>query len=209
MSRACPPLPAEEFGQLVLEAGSQARLAISPASLGPLSRYLSELDRWRRAINLTGDLSPEDLAAHAVESLAGAPLIPEGASVIDIGSGSGFPGVPLAIARPDIRVTLLEPRAKRATFLRHVIRSVPAARLSVRQDRVENLASASWNVATVRGVGNLPKLLREGAFLTHAAVLLVWTTSPETLSPNSRFRLEKTVMLPCSQRRRISFFRRQ
>jgi 16S rRNA (guanine(527)-N(7))-methyltransferase RsmG len=147
-----------------------------------LARYLAELDRWRRAANLTGDLSGPDLADHALESLAGSQLIPENAEVIDIGSGAGLPGVPLAIVRPDLRMTLLEPRTRRAAFLRHVARTVPVENVSVLEGRVEDLAAGAWTVATTRALGNLGRLLGVAAFLRPAGLLLSWTNDPDALS---------------------------
>jgi 16S rRNA (guanine527-N7)-methyltransferase len=198
MSRACPPLPAEDFGRLLLEAAREAGLEVPPSCLGSLSRYLSELDRWRRAVNLTGELSTDDLAAHAVEALAGAALIPDGIELIDIGSGAGFPGAPLALARPDISVTLLEPRSKRAAFLRHVARTVPVPNVVVLEDRIENLAEASWDAATTRAVGGMGRFLGKGAFLRPGGLLLCWTTQPAAVSAvlAPRFLPDRTEKLP-------------
>ncbi len=182
MSRAAAPLPAEDFTRLILPASSQARLSLPTASVTLLARYLSELDRWRRAINLTGDLSGPELVEHALESIAGSSLIPENAGVIDIGSGAGFPGVPLAISRPDLKMTLLEPRKKRGAFLHHVARSVPVVNASVLEERVENLTSGAWTVATTRALGDLDLLLRSVDFLRPSGLLLCWTTEPEAIA---------------------------
>src|SRR6516165_1988026 len=119
------PLPPERFEELLRQADPSPSL--SPDGVDLLARYLAELDQWRRRVNLTGQLDAADLVAHAAEALLPADLLPRGGSLLDIGSGAGFPGVPLAIARRDVPVTLLEPRAKRASFLRHVIRILPLA----------------------------------------------------------------------------------
>lgn len=182
MSRAAPPLRAEEFTRLILAASSQANLPLPTASVALLARYLTELDRWRRAINLTGELSGPKLVEHTLESIAGSSLIPENANVIDIGSGGGFPGVPLAIARPDLTMTLLEPRKKRAAFLHHIARSVPVANASVLEARVEKLTSGAWSVATTRALGDLGRLLRSADFLRPESLLLCWTTEPKGIS---------------------------
>lgn len=182
MSPAAVPLPAEEFERLLLEASKAAGVPVPAAAVPPLARYLAELDRWRRVTNLTGDLSGSKLAEHTLESLVGSPLIPGNADVIDIGSGAGFPGVPLAIVRPDIRMTLLEPRTRRAAFLRHVVRTVPVATASVLERRVESLVSPDWSVATERAVGDLGQRLGEAPFLVPGGRLLLWTTEHGTLA---------------------------
>ena len=60
---------------------------------------------------------------HVEDSLAAADCLPEGSEIVDLGSGAGFPGVPLALSRPDLRVTLVEIRERRVNFLRHVVRT--------------------------------------------------------------------------------------
>src|SRR5471032_302369 len=139
MSRGDAAFPPEGFQKLLEAEALCEGLALYEPVLHALGRYLGELDAWRKRINLTGDLAPEDLCVHALESVAGVSLIPQGARVLDIGSGGGFPGVPLSIARPDISVTLLEPRSRRASFLRHVVRTVPISNAQVLAERVENL----------------------------------------------------------------------
>ena len=85
-----------------------------------LSRLVSLISRWNRAHNLySRRLSEPELTDLLHDALAFSPFIPMGASIIDLGSGAGIPGLPLAIFRPDLHITLLEPRAKRCTWLRY------------------------------------------------------------------------------------------
>ena len=211
MSRAAAPLPAEQFARLLATGAVRFGLSLSPASISGLSHYLAEFDRWRRRINLAGVLSPEELTNHALESLVGAPLVPPRAEVIDIGSGGGLPGIPIAVLRPDVRVTLLEPRGKRLAFLRHVSRTLSLQNAIPLAGRAEDLPEATWNLATLRGVGDLPRVLGAGSFLTPAGALLVWTTAPQTLASTlvGRFQLERTVPVPSSQRKQIAVFRKR
>ncbi|MCF6191807.1 MAG: class I SAM-dependent methyltransferase, partial [Candidatus Hydrothermae bacterium] len=85
-------------------------------------RFLDELQRWTRAFSLVGEgrSHPEGLAARYRESLLFLPFLPPDSRVVDVGSGAGFPGIPLAIERPDLHLVLLEPRSRRAAFLRHI-----------------------------------------------------------------------------------------
>lgn len=205
---ALDALAPEQFQELL--ALSAERFGFSrQASWAAIGRYLSELTRWRRSMNLTGDLSPESLAEHALESVLGANLIAHGARVIDIGSGAGFPGVPIAMARRDVSMSLLEPRSKRAAFLRHIVRDAPLSNAQVREGRAEEVGGQTFDVATVRAVGNPGIWLRDAGFLRSGGVLLVWTTSPNEMVKglSSRFKSETTLPVPGSQRRVIAQYR--
>jgi 16S rRNA (guanine527-N7)-methyltransferase len=210
MSRGGGRFPPEAFEKLLEAESLRAGVSVLAPQLLALSRYLSELDSWRRRINLTGDLAPEELAAHALESAAGAPLIPHDARLLDIGSGGGFPGVPLAIVRPDVSVTLLEPRHKRASFLRHVVRAVPVEHAIVLGQRVESLAATPFDVTTVRAVGDIAEMIDGAPFLASRGLLLAWTTEPDAMatSLSEHFALESSQPLPGSQRRVIAVLRR-
>jgi 16S rRNA (guanine527-N7)-methyltransferase len=204
-------LPPEQYVPLLEEAASRFKTHLSPGTISALSVYLAELDRWRRRVNLTGMLSAEELTDHVMESLAGSPLVPDRAELLDIGSGAGVPGIPLAVLRPDIRVTLLEPRGKRMAFLQHVRRVLALENLLALEGRTERLPEASWNVATTRGVGRLSSVVGAGSFLSPGGLLLVWTTAPDALAAAlaGRFRLVKALPLPASRRKQIAMFRRQ
>jgi 16S rRNA (guanine527-N7)-methyltransferase len=208
MSRGDAAFPPEGFRKLLEAESLRLGLALREPELDSLGRYLAELDGWRRRINLTGDLAPEDLCVHALESAAGADLIPHGARVLDIGSGGGFPGVPLSIVRPDLQVTLLEPRGKRASFLRHVVRTVPVPNAEVLCDRAEQLQSPDYDVATSRAVGDLAEMIDGAPFLRPAALLLAWTTEPEALvaALAPHFKLDSTHPLPQARSRQIAVF---
>lgn len=96
---------------------------------------------------------------HVLNSLAISGLIGEGRTVVDVGSGAGLPGIPLAIARPDLSVTLLEPLLRRANFLTEVVAELDlAGRVTVVRARAED-HRAQYDVVTARAVAALPKLL--------------------------------------------------
>jgi 16S rRNA (guanine527-N7)-methyltransferase len=210
MSRGSGRFPPEAFEKLLEAESLRAGLSVPAPQRLALLRYLSELDSWRRRINLTGVLAPEELAVHALESAVGAPLIPHDARLLDIGSGGGFPGVPLAIVRPDVSVTLLEPRHKRASFLRHVVRVVPVENATVVGQRLEGLGGPTFDVATVRAVGDIAEVIDDASFLSSRGLLLAWTTEAEALaaSLSARFALERSEELPGSQRRVIAVLRK-
>jgi 16S rRNA (guanine527-N7)-methyltransferase len=127
-----------------------------------LERFLREIEGWGKRVNLVGSVARSELAVHVSDSLAAAAQVPRGASVVDLGSGAGFPGIPLAIARPDLRVTLVEAREKKAHFLRHAVRVLELA-AEVRWERFEERAPASFDVVCVRAVGPAGKVLPAAA----------------------------------------------
>ena len=88
-------------------------------------------------------------------------MIPQGASVIDVGSGAGLPGIPLAIVRPDLKVTLLEPLARRVSFLEEAVSELGLNdRVEVLRARAEDVKDRQWDVVTGRAVANLTKFLK-------------------------------------------------
>ncbi len=97
---------------------------------------------------------------HLLNSVAVAELVPPDAAVIDVGSGAGLPGVVLAIARPDITMTLLEPLARRAIFLREVVEALELGRVTVARSRAEEYAPGldSADIVVSRAVAPLDRL---------------------------------------------------
>jgi 16S rRNA (guanine527-N7)-methyltransferase len=199
----------ESFQALLKEHAPSFGLALPPAVLERLGRFLSELDRARRRTNLTGPLSAEGLVEHALESAMGERLIPRGARVIDIGSGAGFPGAPLAIVRPDIAVTPVEPRRKRIEFLEAVARDLRISNFSSPMRSLGQMADQSADVATARAVGGIERLLEEPRFLRPGGLFVAWTTDVDSLRRllPPLFRLDRDLPVPKSRRKRIAGFR--
>lgn len=117
------------------DAGKRFGLDIPPDRVDLLGRFAAELVRWNQKFNLTAISSPAEVAElHVLDSLAVAPFIPAGSSVLDIGTGGGFPGVPLAISRPDIQVQLVDRTEKKILFLKSSL-----ARLGIRNAKASHL----------------------------------------------------------------------
>jgi 16S rRNA (guanine527-N7)-methyltransferase len=96
---------------------------------------------------------------HLFNCAALAPLIGSGASVVDLGSGAGLPGIPLALRRPDLRIVLLEPMARRVRFLTDALHELDLPGVSVRQDRAERVRDLAADVVVARAVAPLPDLV--------------------------------------------------
>ena len=138
--------PAADSRDLLVRGGAQLGLAMDVAGVERLLVYLAELMKWSRRVNLIARDTPETrvVETHFLDSLTLLPFLDGAGEVhlLDVGSGAGFPGLALACVRPDARFTLCEPRQKRVSFLRHVVRTLGLANVEVVADRVEAQASA-------------------------------------------------------------------
>lgn len=125
---------------LLLRGARQLHLELGEESTGLLLRYLAELCKWRQKVNLIARDTPEPQVVenHFLDSLSLLPLL-QGPDVhlLDVGSGAGFPGLVLACVLPQATFTLVEPRQKRVSFLRHVIRTLGLGNVEVVADRIE------------------------------------------------------------------------
>jgi len=138
--------------------------ALSDAQRARMAVYWEMLLDWNERINLTAVTEPAEAAQkHFADSLTALPYIPEGARCIDVGTGAGFPGIPLLIVRPDIRMTLLDGLRKRVRFLEAVCEE-----LGIKADCVHARAEDAgrdkahrerYDVALARAVAPLPTLL--------------------------------------------------
>jgi 16S rRNA (guanine527-N7)-methyltransferase len=98
---------------------------------------------------------------HILDSLAAASLVPGNASACDIGSGAGFPGIPLAIARPDVRVTLIDSSRKKCRFLRESVSTLGLRTVQVVNDRAESVPSLECDVVLSRLTTSVERFVRE------------------------------------------------
>src|SRR5512145_1720190 len=108
---------------LLLEGAQQLQIELTTECVSQISTYLEELQRWAKIVDLVSQSDSETIIRkHILDSLATLSVLPFKGQVLDLGSGAGFPGLPIAMARPTLEISLLEPRRKRINFLREVIR---------------------------------------------------------------------------------------
>lgn len=145
---------------------TRAELAPLDTALGErFSEYCLLLMRWNGRVNLTA-IRDEDgiLSRHFVESIACARALPAGiGTLLDFGSGAGFPGLPIALCRPEVAVTLAESQGKKAAFLQEAVR-VLGASASVFSGRAEELRSR-FDCVTLRAVDRMPQAVEAAAKL--------------------------------------------
>jgi len=130
--------PAELLQKGLLETG----IDLSAAQTDAFMMYLAELKKWNKTYNLTSLKTDRDIVIkHFIDSLLYIKAIPQHtASIADIGSGAGFPGIPLKIIMPETEVTLIEPVKKKSAFLRHMVRTLKLKKIRVLEQRVEDIA---------------------------------------------------------------------
>lgn len=126
---------------LIVKGAGQFDLQFDQIQLDQFASHANELTHWNRKINLTTITNPFDIAVkHVLDSLAPCGLIPPGAALLDMGSGGGFPGIPLKICMPSLAVTLIDASRKKVNFLKHVIRTLKLEKIEARHIRAEDLA---------------------------------------------------------------------
>jgi len=142
-------------------------VGLSDEQIAGLERYLALLEKWNRVYNLTAIREPERMVTHhLLDSLAILPHV-RGPRVLDVGSGAGLPGIPLALASPELAVTLLDSSHKKAAFLQQAVAELQLANATVVTARIESWQSdARYDTIVSRAFADL------GEFAAAAARLL-------------------------------------
>ena len=177
------------YQKRLCQACEQRGIALSTTQLEALTHYLTLLVRWRPHLNLTGLRDAERmldvLIVESLDFLHGDFFLP-GMRVLDLGTGAGVPGVPLATCRPDVHVTLLDRSEKKITFLRRVVALLHLGNCQPCCSTAEDLArrlrpQERFDVVVSRGVGSVAHLMR--------------LTAP-LLKPGGRLLLRKPLHTP-------------
>jgi 16S rRNA (guanine527-N7)-methyltransferase len=146
-----------------------------------LATYLDLILKWNARTNLTAIRTPEEIVQrHFGESLFAGAHLGACATLLDFGSGAGFPGLPIQLLRPDISVTLAESQGKKAAFLREVIRSLGLP-TEVWAKRVETMpATRQFDVVTLRAVDNMEAAVQGAILRAKERVLIMGTSRPSS-----------------------------
>ncbi len=149
---------------ILAEGARELGIDLTDTELSLFMLYLDQLKLWSAKINLTAVKTDRDIVIkHFIDSIVPAEYIEENAALLDIGSGGGFPGVPLKIVRPDLQVTLLESSGKKVSFLKDLIRKLGLSGLNALAARAEDAQNAvprhSFDCVITRAVGSVPYVL--------------------------------------------------
>ena len=176
----------EEWRALIIDGAERMHVRISDRHATQMAIHAAELLRWNRRINLRRVTDPTDMAVrHFLDSLAAVPLIPSGARVLDMGSGGGFPGVPLKLLRPECRVTLIDASRKKTHFLKHLIRTLGLNHTGALHCRAQEMAgedeyALGFDVVVGRALTSLGSMAGLSfPLLKPGGVVLVWKTAQQ------------------------------
>lgn len=153
---------------LFQEGAAALGIKLPQEVLAQLQMYLQELQIWNARVNLTGLKSPRDMVIkHFLDSLAVLPYLSEAPTLADLGSGAGFPGLVLKLARPEITLTLAESRGKKAAFLEYLVALWQLPGVEIVQAQLTPRLARKWGprfaAVTSRATFSLPRFLELAA----------------------------------------------
>lgn len=154
----------EEFKKEICEYAESIQIELNEKQINQFYRYMELLLEWNEKINLTAITDPHEIILkHFIDSLTISKYIEKYKKIIDVGTGAGFPGIPIKILRDDIKVTLLDSLNKRINFLNNVIQEIKLNNINTIHSRVEEFGRnkkyrESFDVVTSRAVANLSTL---------------------------------------------------
>jgi 16S rRNA (guanine527-N7)-methyltransferase len=182
----------------ILDKGAKAMgMAVEQSQIAQFARHARELLAWNQFANLTAITDPAEIAVKLfLDTLPLAPFVPAGSCVLDIGSGGGFPGIPLKIVRPDLHLLLIDASRKKVSFQKHIIRTLGLKDIDARHIRAEDLArqrkrgSLAYDVIVSKALSGLNTFLALALPLLHRPGIIVAMKSgsigPEVEAARSR-----------------------
>lgn len=216
----------QDLDDVLWKGARELGVDLSEEKVRAFEFFLEELMRWNRKMNLTSVTSPFEIAVkHFLDSLAVSPYLSQGSSLLDIGSGAGFPCIVLKISDPSLKVISIDSSKKKLSFQRHLIRQlslegVDTVHAHLPEPGVEDRFNKSFDYALSRAFGSLETLLRIGLpFIKDAGVIIAMKGkmgAREALKHNSiarlNMRLQRVISftLPfIDSRRMLLFFARK
>lgn len=145
--------------------------------------YLNELKRWQRTYNLTSLKKNEDIVIkHFLDSalyLSAVDDVSDSSSIADVGSGAGFPGIPMKLLRPSIKMSLIEPSRKKAAFLRHIIKTLMLDDIEVIEKRVEDIRGVCFDIAVTRALYKINEFIKKASHIVKEGGLFILNKGPK------------------------------
>ncbi len=154
----------EKFYESMREKSMVLGIDFSVEQLDKFYKYMELLIEWNQKINLTAIIEPEEIILkHFIDSITILKYIEKDAKIVDVGTGAGFPGIPVSIMRPDLKITLVDSLNKRLIFLQEVIKELNLENIEIIHSRAEEFGQnkkyrESFDIATSRAVANLSTL---------------------------------------------------
>jgi 16S rRNA (guanine527-N7)-methyltransferase len=171
--------------ELLNSGAKELGISLNVEQINSVFIYLAELKKWSQKINLTAIKDERDIVIkHVLDSLSylhGFIAVP-GLRLLDMGSGAGFPALPIKIACPDISITMVDSIKKKAAFLRHIIRTLRLTEIAVIDTRTEELSThlfSTFDIVTARAFADMKSAIVEGMPLLKPGGLMVLSRGPE------------------------------
>jgi 16S rRNA (guanine527-N7)-methyltransferase len=200
-------IPATELIELTLR---EYGVSATPQTFAAIRLYISLLLRWNERISLTTVTDPRELLRfHFGECMFASSAVPlRDGRLADVGTGAGFPGIPLKLLNPDLQLVLIESNAKKAAFLSECVRQIGITGAEVYRARFEDLPSkaAPFDFVTARALGAYPTLAKwSRAMLGHGGKLVLWLGERDSIdmSRDALFQWREPIPIPGSDRRKI------
>jgi 16S rRNA (guanine527-N7)-methyltransferase len=174
------------INELLRDGFIELGLTSSDEQINAFAIYLSELKKWNKAYNLTALKRDEDIIIkHFFDSLLYLKFIPEGKiKVADIGSGAGFPGIPVKIIRPEIEMYLIEPSRKKTAFLIYLIKQLQLKKIEVIEKRIEDIKvtqelSSPVDIAVTRALFTIKGFIKKSSHIVKRSGILILNKGPK------------------------------
>lgn len=182
-----------EWRDLLRKQAAYCDIGLTDKTVALLGAFASELIAWNQKVNLTAITDPvEVIEKHLLDSLMPAYYLSENASVLDIGTGGGLPGIPLKIFMPSLRITLIDRSRKKISFVSYMIRHLGLVSAQARQTRAEELAGMTpyqqaFDVVICRAVTSIEKFMMIGTSFINKDGVMIAMKGPESSQELNEF----------------------
>ena len=170
----------KDASQLLRDGIEEIGFRYSEKQVDAFITYLEELKKWNKAYNLTGLKTDRDIIIkHFLDSLLFAKVLPpEALTLADIGSGAGFPGIPIKIMCPDLPVFLIEPTQKKAVFLQHICSKLQLKNIEIIDKRIEEVKGLTVDVAVTRALFSVREFIEKTKDILNKNGILILSKGP-------------------------------
>lgn len=167
--------------QILISGLTELGLSADAKTVDAFLFFCTELKKWNKAYNLTAITDDREIVAkHFLDSLLYLKAIPaEVQTLCDVGTGAGFPGIPIALVRPNLQVTLIEPSRKRCSFLRHMTKRLNLKNIEVIEAKAEAVDAGPFDLVLTRATYTIADLLKKAGHLAKPGGWFLFSKGPK------------------------------